>query len=197
MSNAASVLAEGGLRWNATSIMVTDMAKGERVVLLAAGVDQHGVEAPGTGFVEAVLTKAAPQRRSNRGPMPSLTRTSGSSEAHSTGGYTLQCGYRLKLHMGRGAAEWHGHLLFDLEGDRAPFHTGQAVRCATAAGHLPLLATVDGVPDVGQLQAVHLAVLQAGGGAGSDGGGVLEGVTVENTSTGAVFHCSLHRRALH
>lgn len=191
------MLAEGGLRWRAAIITVTDMARGECTVLLAAEEDGRCEEVPGEGFVEAVLTKAASRQRSVCGPADSSARTSGGSDANATGDGTPMCGYSLKLHMRPGAAGWRGHLLLDLEGDRAPFHTGQAVRCATAEGRLPLLATLDRVPDVRELQAVHLGVLQADGGAGLDGGGMLEGVTAENTATGAVYHCELHRRAPH
>lgn len=180
------------MRWRPASVAVTDMLRGERTVLVMA---DDGGSAAGltTGFVEAVLTSTAPLQRSPRDACEGLSQPP-SLRPVPSGDATQRCDYNLKLHLRPASAGWRGHLLFDLEGDSEPRQIGQTVRCATATGHLPLHATASQVPDVGQLQAVHLAVLQSSE-SGPEQHGTLEAVTVENTSSGVQYHCELQRHA--
>eukprot|EP00892_Ulva_mutabilis_P005098 jgi/Ulvmu1/2960/UM149_0043.1 len=184
-----------GLPWRPTKVVLTDMATGVSLAFEPSSDSAAADVRSGTGgFAEVVLERAAPQQP------PALSSTAPAAQ-HSHSGLPGErtasaagqlCDYELTLHTEPSSAARRLQLLVNLEGDAEPHETGQRACRAIAARGAPAVAAVEHAPDVGILSTCHLAVLRSGDGADT-AGVTLAAVAVENTATGAVYHCEPRR----
>lgn len=196
--------AGGSPRWRPASVTLTNMATSEGTTFTSAEGAGTSTAGEAGEFVEVVLERALPGHTATEGATEGHTATVGSAagplharpvpEEHAAS--SLLSDYALTLHVQPGLRSGRMQLLVNLRGDGEPHETGPRVCRAMAAGRGRAVAALDGAPDVGELRACELAVVESGGSATHEPSAVLEMVTVENFSTGAVYHCASRRYSL-